>query len=178
MRILTQLFVFSFLLCTGATLADQLSDYKLGSGDLIRITVFDEPDLSIDVRLSDAGTVSYPFLGELRASGNTLGHFESIVTKGLQGSYLVKPNVTVSILEYRPFYVNGEVEEAGGFAFVPGITVRGAIALAGGFTDRASRSKIFVNRTVDQTGVSTRTKMSLEDAISPGDVITVEQSFF
>ncbi|MBT7371649.1 MAG: polysaccharide export protein [Gammaproteobacteria bacterium] len=155
-----------------------MSDYKLESGDLIKITVFEEPDLSLDIRLSDAGTVSYPFLGELIVSGSTVGQLESLITEGLRGDYLVKPSVTVSIAEYRQFYVNGEVEAPGGFAFVPGLTVRGAIALAGGFTERASKSKIYVNRVGNRTSNDSGNNILLDDAISPGDVLTVEQSFF
>ena len=72
-----------------------LSDYRLGTGDSIKISVFEEPDLGLEVRLSDAGTVSYPFLGELEVSGLTVGQLEQLITEGLEGDYLVTPNVTV-----------------------------------------------------------------------------------
>ena len=156
---------------------ETLSDYRLGSGDQIKITVFDEPELSMEVRLSDAGTISYPFLGELRVLGLTVGQIERRIFEGLKGDYLIKPEVTVSMLEYRRFYVNGEVQAPGGFPYVPGITLRGAVAMAGGFTERASRRKISVIREGSIPPGQPRA-IDLEDDLRPGDVITIEQSFF
>lgn len=155
---------------------ETLSDYQLGSGDKIEIKVYDEPDLSFEVRLSDAGTISYPFLGEVRILGLTVGQLEQRIREGLRGDYLVDPEVTVSILEYRPFYINGEVKEPGGFPYVPGITLRKAVAIAGGFTERASRSKIYVIRdgSINEEG----RQIGLDERVMPGDIITVEQSFF
>lgn len=156
-----------------------ISDYRLGSGDVIKITVFEEPDLGMeDVRLSDAGTISYPFLGEVQVAGLTAGQLEARITEGLKGDYLVNPNVTVLVTEYRQFYIHGEVEEPGGFAFLPGLTMRKAVALAGGFTERASRSKMYVIREGRQYGDERGEQIALDDQVRPGDIITIEQSFF
>ena len=172
----------ALLLCimilTLSARADIVSDYRLGSGDSIKITVFDELELSIEIRLSDAGTVSYPFLGELEVSGLTVGQLEARIVEGLKGDYLVDPKVNVSVAEYRRFYLNGEVAQPGGFPFIPRITLRKAVALAGGFTERASRSKIFVIRDNSVIKGERGEKMDLNDVIKPGDIITVEQSFF
>lgn len=160
-----------------ASAVETLSDYRLGSGDKIKITVYDEPDLSMEVRLSDAGTISYPFLGEIPVLGKTVGQLEKSIHDGLKGDYLVKPEVTVAIEEYRQFYIHGEVENPGGFAFVPGITLRKAIALAGGFTERASRRKIYViHDNASKNGEGD--PIGLDEQIRPGDIITVDQSFF
>lgn len=155
--------------------ANGLSDYKLGAGDVIRIFVYEEPELSFEVKLSDAGTLSYPFLGELIVSGKTVSELELIIDSGLRGDYLVEPSVNVSVVEYRQFFVNGEVERPGGFAFQPGLTLRKAVALAGGFTERASRNKIYVIRDIQSED---RTLIKLDEDVFPGDIITVEQSFF
>ena len=82
----------------------------------------------------------------------------------------------MDILEYREFYVNGEVEAPGGFPYQPGLTVRKAISLAGGFKERASKEKIFVihEGAADDKPIKT----SLEARVKPGDIITVEESFF
>ncbi|WP_107853127.1 polysaccharide biosynthesis/export family protein [Oceanimonas marisflavi] len=153
------------------------SAYTLGSGDLIRISVFGEADLSFEqVQLNDAGTFSYPFLGTINARGKTARDVEQLLTNGLRGDYLVDPKVTVSILEYRKFFVNGEVASPGGFAFQPGITLRKAVALAGGFTERASRSAFYIIRDTDAS--RTPQKIGLDDPVMPGDIITIEQSFF
>ena len=164
--------------CPLAMAAETLSDYRLGSGDMIKITVFEEPDLGLEVRLSDAGTVSYPFLGELRVSGLTVGQLEDRIIGGLKGDYLVNPSVTVSVMEYRQFYIHGEVENPGGFAYLPGLTLRKAVALAGGFTERASRSKMYVIR--DGVGYDSERgrQISFDEELDPGDIITIEQSFF
>lgn len=151
-------------------------DYRLGTGDKIRIQVFDEPDLSFEVRVTDAGAVTYPFLGEVKLSGRTPVEVETTIYKGLKGGFLVEPKVHVSILEYRQFYVNGEVKQPGGFSFIPGLTVRKAVSLAGGLTDRASEKKIFVIRDDDPT--HKRQQVSMEEVLRPGDIVTVEQSFF
>lgn len=152
------------------------AEYELGSGDQIRIQVYNEEDLYLEARVSDSGTISYPFLGELKVTGLTPPALEALISNRLQGDYLIDPKVSVDIIEYRPFYVNGEVEEPGHFPFQPGITVRKAISVAGGFKERASQDKIFIIRDADDSQVPTRAR--LDEYIQPGDIITVEQSFF
>lgn len=154
-----------------------LSSYKLGSGDLISIRVLGEDDLKREkVRLSDAGTLSFPVLGEIRVRGMTVGALEDYIVKGLKGRYLLDPQVTISIEEYRNFFVNGMVEKPGGYPFVPGLTVRKAISIAGGFKERASREKLNVIRDDDTS--QTPRKVDLNAALFPGDILTVEESFF
>ena len=121
-----------------------ISSYSLGAGDRIYIQVFGEEDLSVEVLLNDAGSFSYPFLGELNAKGLTVSQLEDSIISGLKGPYLVDPKVSVTILEYRRFYVRGEVKKPGGFPYEPGMTLQKAVSLAEGFTDRASRSKFFI----------------------------------
>src|SRR5687767_10780401 len=102
-----------FVLSQGALAqVAQLSAYKLGSGDLITIRVLGEDDLKRErIRLSDAATISFPILGEIKVKGMTVGQLEEFITKGLRGRYLLDPQVTVSLDEYRNFYVNGQVEK-------------------------------------------------------------------
>ncbi len=152
------------------------SDYKLGPGDRLMVTVFNEKDLAVDTRLSDAGTLSFPLLGEIRAQGMTIGMLQDYLTEQLRNGYLVNPQVYVSILEYRQFFVNGEVNKPGGLAYMPGLTVRKAIALAGGFTPRASFTKIFIIHEDDPFGRPRA--VSLDTFLRPGDILTIEQSFF
>lgn len=155
----------------------ELSSYKLGAGDLITILVLGEDDLKREkVRLSDAGTLSFPILGEIRVRGMTVGDLREHITSGLKGRYLLNPQVTVMIEEYRKFFVNGMVEKPGGYPFSPGLTVRKAISLAGGFKERASREKLNVIRDDDKAAVGKR--VDLNTPVFPGDIITVEESFF
>jgi polysaccharide export outer membrane protein len=158
-------------------LAHYVSTYKLGAGDLITIVVFGEEDLSKEkIRLTDAGTVYYPVLGEIRVLGLTVGDLERKITEGLRGRYLVNPRVSIQIEEYRPFYINGMVSKPGGYPFQPGLTVRKAASLAGGFRERASLEKIFLIRENDPT--QRAQKVNLNTEVNPGDIITVEESFF
>jgi polysaccharide export outer membrane protein len=155
---------------------DNVSDYRLGAGDKLGITVFNEKELSMEVRLSDAGSFLYPFLGEVVAKNKTISDVQALLTRQLKDGYLVDPKVYVNILEYRPFFVNGEVNKPGGFPFQPGLTIRKAISLAGGLTPRASVTKIYVIHENDPTGMPRLTLLSA--VLLPGDIVTVDQSFF
>ena len=154
-----------------------LSAYKLAAGDVVTIRVLGEDELSKEkIRLTDAGTISYPALGEIKILGLTTGDLERIVTSGLKGRYLVNPKVSVQIEEYRPFYVSGMVEKPGSYPFQPGLNVRKAASVAGGFKERASLNKIFIIRDGDPS--QKPQKVDLATPIFPGDTITVEESFF
>ncbi len=153
-----------------------LKQYLLGTGDMVRIQVYDEKDLYLETRVSDTGTISYPFLGELAVKGISLAKLEALITSRLKGDYLINPKVSIDMIEYRQFYVNGEIENAGGFPYQPGLTVRKAISLAGGFKERASKDKIYIIH--DDSTTSEAIKVTLDEAVRPGDIITVEQSFF
>lgn len=171
------LLLLTFLIGASTAGAAGDSQYRLASGDVIRISVFGEEDLSFEqIRLNDAGTFSYPFLGEVRANGRTAAEIERIIIQGLKGDYLIDPKVSVSILEYRDFFVNGEVKEPGGYPFKPGLTLRKAVALAGGLTERASEGKISIIR--EQNGEKRTLKATMDTPIQPGDIITIDQSFF
>ena len=160
-----------------ASVPAELSSYKLGVGDVITVQVVGEDELKREkVRLSDAGTLSFAYLGEIRVRGLTVGELEDFITKGLKVRYLLNPQVNVTINEYRNFFVNGLVDKPGGYPFTPGLTVRKAISIAGGFKERASKEKINVIREEDTKGLSQR--VSLDAPVRPGDIITVEESFF
>jgi polysaccharide biosynthesis/export protein VpsN len=174
-------FFFLFFAALGCSAAraqsPELSSYKLGSGDMISVRVLGEDDLRRErVRLSDAGTISFPILGEIRVKGMTVGALEEHITRGLKGRYLVNPQVTVAIEEYRNFFVNGAVEKPGGYPFSPGLTVRKAISIAGGFRERASREKIHIIR--DDDPKQSPRRVDMNTAILPGDILTIEESFF
>ena len=178
MRIARFILLFAAVVCPQAIAqAPELSTYKLGSGDMISVRVLGEDDLRREkVRLSDAGTMSFPVLGEIRVRGMTASALEDYITKGLKGRYLLNPQVTVTIDEYRNFFVNGMVEKPGGYPFSPGLTVRKAITLAGGFKERASRDKINIIRDDDPKQIPR--KVDLNAVVLPGDILTIEESFF
>ena len=161
--------------CSIAPAQTTLSDYRLGSGDLLNIQVFGEEDLSMEIRLSDAGTIAYPLLGELETLNMTIGDLSKLIENGLADGYLINPSVSITVAEYRQFFINGEVEKPGGYPYQPGLTLQKAVALAGGFSERASKPKHYIAH----DGESTKPGLAkLNTQIQPGDIITIEQSFF
>ena len=176
------LLVFSQLSLSEAGSNSESTHYKMGAGDLIHIAIYDEPDLTLEVRIGLSGQIAFPLLGDIEVSGLSPKGLEKKLTQGLKGPYLIDPSVTVSVVEYRPFYVSGEVEKPGSYPFHPGLTVDKAITISGGFTERASKDSIYVvqdqSAGVDKTENIEKKQVKLFDVIQPGDVVTVEQSFF
>ena len=176
MQILKTVGATLLMLLTTLASAQQATSYVLAPGDQVAISVFGEPDLSVQFTLSDNGALNYPFLDEVRVAGLTMPELEQRIADGLRGDYLINPDVTVSMKQYRPFYLNGEVKRPGGYPYQPGLTLEKALALAGGLTPRAARNKIEVKRASDASGATVKIKMA--DPVQAGDVITVPQSFF
>lgn len=161
----------------GLARAEGNAQYRLASGDVIRISVFGEKDLSIDeISLSDAGTFSYPFIGEVQARGKTAAELEALLVEHLRGDFLVDPRVSVSVLKYRQFFISGEVKSPGGYPYQPGLTLRRAAALAGGLTERASENRITIIR--EQDPARKPVPATLDTPINPGDTVTIDQGFF
>lgn len=156
------------------TESEMLSSYQLGVGDSIQISVYGEPDLKLETKLTDAGTIIFPFLGEISAADLTVGQLKERITQGLTGRYLVDPKVTVSVMAYREFFVNGEVKKPGAFPYFPGLNVQKAISMAGGFSERASQSEVLIIHDKNSESV----EVGLDAPVLPGDVVIVEESFF
>jgi len=151
--------------------------YRLGTGDKLRITVFNETDLSGDFTVDGQGYVRLPLLGQLRAAGLTSFALESRISDAFTaGGYLVTPRVAVEITSYRPFYILGEVTKPGEYPYVNAMNATNAIALAGGFTDRAVQDTIYVRH----QGETVESELEVgEDArIYPGDMVRVRRSTY
>jgi protein involved in polysaccharide export with SLBB domain len=158
------------------SIESNFEQYKLGSGDVINITVFGEPDLSMTIKIPHLGVMNYPFLGDVAVIGLTGSQLESTIYRGLLGDYLIEPSVSVTIEEYRPFFISGEVKKPSGYPYQPDLTVDKAAALAGGYTERASKFKIIIRREVN--GQQSNINAGPNDIVLPGDIVTIEQSFF
>lgn len=150
--------------------------YLLGRGDKIHIDVFGEPELSLDATLDASGSINYPLLGSLHVAGLTPAQLERLLDRRLAGGYLKNPDVTVSVVQYRPIYVIGAVRNAGAFPFSPGLTVEKALALAGGLTPQASTRRIYLLG--EGADASQRRQVKLDTAIKPGETILVEEGIF
>ena len=156
-----------------ATSIDQV--YRLGPGDKLRITVFNEPDLSGEYEVDGSGNLSLKLIGAVPAVGSTLPDLAGLIETRLRDGYLLNPKVAIDVLNYRPFYVLGEVNSPGSYPFVAGMTVLKAIALAGGFTYRARESKIELIRA---SAPDKKIMVDPETLIMPGDILRVKERFF
>lgn len=173
---LMRLTAFFLLLLAVANFATA-QEYTLNAGDTLRIHVYGEPDLSFpQLLVGQNGRISYPFLGELRVSGKSVGQVQDMLLAGLKPDYLVDPRVSVGIVRYRAFFVNGEVRSPGSIEFQPGLTLRKAITLAGGFTERANRKEMLLVK--DGQLDKEAQKVDLDYRIQPGDTVTVRDTFF
>ena len=150
------------------------SAYRLGSGDRLRVIVFGEEDLSGEFEVDDTGAVSFPLIGQVDARGKSLRSFERAVRELLRDGYLKDPRVNAQVLNYRPFYIIGEVDEAGEYPFVSGMHVLNAVALAGGYTYRANTKKVLITR----RGLASEFPATPETRLHPGDLIRVLERFF
>lgn len=152
------------------------SEYTLGAGDLIKITVFGQDDLTLETRLSNVGYIRYPFLGDIGLVGKTVNQVEQLIDSGLRGDYLINPSVSVTVEEYRPFFIDGEVKRPGGYPYQPGLNIDKAAALAGGYTERAAKGQVIIRRTIG--GVEQNFEFNSNEIIMPGDIVTVKGRFF
>ncbi len=153
-----------------------MQQYLLGAGDRIQIKVDDEPELTAEAKISGEGTINYFFLGEIEVANRSAREVEEILREKLSNGFLLNPEVFVTVLEYRMYYVHGEVEKAGGYPFQPGLTTRKAIVLAGGFTDFANEDRVNVIRGSDPE--HKEETIGLDEPVFPGDIITVMESFW
>lgn len=150
--------------------------YLLGSGDRLRIVVYDQASLTNLYEVDQSGQISMPLIGDVPASDSTTDTLADRIEAKLGTAYLREPNVTVEVATYRPFFVLGEVGTPGQFPYVPGITAETAIAVAGGFTDRANKRIVRVSRTVN--GRLFEDIIPVVEPIRPGDTIYVLESLF
>ena len=150
--------------------------YILNEGDRIGIQVFDEADLTMDATVSASGIINYSYLGDLRVAGKTARQLEQDITDLLRNGYLVNPSVNVSIVEFRPFFIGGEVRSPGSYPYQPGLNLEKAIALAGGLTDRGSTRRMFIVKAGNST--DQQKKVALGATVGPGDIISIREGFF
>lgn len=169
-----------------STSTDQQS-YRVGVGDLLQIEVYDEADLTKEVRVLTDGFISMPLLGEIQAADLTVKDLQEKITKLLAEKYLVSPQVTVFVKEFSKIYVFGEVKSPGSFPIYGNMTVFEAITLAGGFTEVANPAKIKVVRQergketsfeADITRLTKKGDSSQDIELKANDRVIVPRSFF
>ncbi len=149
--------------------------YRLGIGDKIKLTVFGEENLSGQFEVNAVGQISLPLIGEMPAKGLAIHEFRDRIARKLSDGYLKNPKVNVEMTNYRPIFVHGEVKNGGEFAFKNGISLRDAIAMAGGYTYRANQTYLYIGRE-GEPDVAVKTPADVP--VLPGDNIHVPERFF
>ncbi|MDI6027651.1 polysaccharide biosynthesis/export family protein [Corticibacterium sp. UT-5YL-CI-8] len=150
--------------------------YRLDAGDRVRVTVFEQDGLTNVYSVDQSGYISFPLVGAVAARGKTAKEIEGTIAARLREGYLRDPDVAVEVDRYRSVFVMGEVGAAGQYSFAPGMTVQQAIAMAGGFTPRASQVDADITRSVNGNVVTGRVLIS--DPIIPGDTIYIRERLF
>ena len=153
----------------------ETAEYKLGPGDQIRITVFNEPDLTGPFTVGSQGTIAYPLVGSIRAGGLTIPEFTQALQTAL-AEYVRSPSVAVEITNYRPFFILGEVQRPGTYAYSADLTVLNAVATAGGFTYRANRGRVFIRRASET--VEHEYQLTVATPVLPGDTVRIGERLF
>ncbi|MFY8030963.1 MAG: polysaccharide biosynthesis/export family protein [Devosia sp.] len=150
--------------------------YTLDTGDIVRVSVYGEAELSTTYRVDDGGSVSLPLVGAVPVRGLTTQMAAANITAALADGYIREPSVAVQIDTYRPFFIQGAVKSAGQFAYVYGMTVRAAISTAGGYTDTADRTRVLIYR--KQGKEMARGTVDLDFPVYPGDTVVVSERWF
>ena len=150
--------------------------YRLAPGDRLRIAVFGHPEHTGEFEIDSGGTINFPLLGTVEAADRTTEKLTNIITKRLNESFLVDPEVNIEVLNYSPFFILGEVKSAGKYEYTPDLTVRKAVALAGGFTRRAAKDRVILRRPTNDGMQSYH--VPLDAKILPGDAIEIQRRVF
>lgn len=156
--------------------SQQHEAYKLGAGDIIKITVFNQSDLSGEYTISGTGQISLALIGSIEARNLTLLELKQRIIGELKPDYLLNPRVSIEVLNFRPFYILGEVNNPQSYPYVDGMSYLNAVAIAGGFTYRAKKGYVMVIHANDET--KTEIELLMKDKVMPGDMIRVDERFF
>jgi protein involved in polysaccharide export with SLBB domain len=158
------------------TIAAVVDSPRLHPGEKIRVTVYGEASLSGDYSIDASGFVSLPLAGAVRAEGLTRSKLEGQLVQSFRSQYLRDPKVTVSVVEYLPFYIIGEIQRPGVYPYNSGLNILRAIAVAGGTTYRANKSTVEIQHTGES--VMQTYPMGALIPVLPGDLIRISQRYF
>lgn len=156
--------------------ADTDGPYLLDTGDRLRVFVYGQPNLSRGYTVDHDGTITVPLIGSVSARGKTVKDLAASIRSKLGAEYVRDPQVTVDIQQNRPFFILGEVKTAGQYAYVSGMTIETAIAIAGGHSDRASMRSYRLSRRIN--GFVEVIEAPGDYVVQAGDTIFVHERFF
>ncbi len=150
--------------------------YTLAAGDRLRVIVYGQDSLSNTYSVDGAGRIAMPLIGSVPVQGRSVPDVEGEIAARLRNGFVREPRVSVEVEAFRPFFVLGEITNAGQYPFVEAMTVRTAVAIAGGFGPRGYQGAVDLTRVIDGTPVTGR--VPLDTPIRPGDTITVRERIF
>jgi polysaccharide export outer membrane protein len=159
-----------------AAASNSIAAYRLGSGDDLRITVFGEDSMTGTYKVDGTGAISLPLIGNVQAGGLTVADLQTSIAQHLAQGFVINPRVSVQVMNYRPFFILGEVNRPNQYAYVEGMKVINAVAMAGGYTYRADEDDMKIIRGNDPS----RTKQSADPntVVLPGDTIQIDERYF
>ena len=156
-------------------LASAQSGYRLGAGDKLKVTVFGEEDASGEYEIDATGAISARLIGRIAIKGMTVSEVEqALIDQYRSRGFFKNPRISIELINLRPFFILGEVEKRGSYPYVNGLTVAQAVAIAGGYTYRASTSRI----TVQRVGAPKAEAATEDTPVYPGDIVRVPERFF
>jgi protein involved in polysaccharide export with SLBB domain len=154
--------------------APQATAYTLGAGDKIRVTTFGFENLSGEFIIGADNAIALPLIGAISAKGATPVELQAKITDALVDRKIVRdPRVSAEVIEYRPYYILGEVGKPGQYPFTNGLTVLKAVATAQGFTYRANEKTIFITR--DLTNSEITVPLTPSTPVRPGDTVRIAE---
>jgi polysaccharide export outer membrane protein len=157
-------------------LVETKGPYQLDTGDAVRVTVYGDTELSDTYRIDDSGAIAFPLVGPVQVRGTTTKVAAGRLAAALANGYMRNPDVAVEVAEYRPFFIQGEVRNAGQFQYVYGMTVRAAVSTSGGFSDTADRNRAVIYRRQGEEMV--KGNVDLDTPIYPGDTVVILERWF
>ena len=159
-----------------AAQAQVTSAYTLGSSDKLRVTVFGHPDLSGEFEVDGTGQISLPLIGQKKALGLSTSMLEQSITETLAGGYILDPRVSVEVINYRPFYILGEVGKPGEYPYTNGLTVQNAVAAAGGYSYRANQRVVYIKSIDSDREIAY--ELTPGTVVKPGDTLRIGERIF
>ncbi len=156
-----------------ALLPPEEADYKIMTGDVLKVRVFGENDLSGKYTVSENGTIAMPLIGNVEVSGLMLEEVNERLINKYKDGYLVNPDISIDLIKTKPFYVLGAVTNPGRYRFIPAMNALEAVAAGGGFNKNANNT--YVEIVPAQTPSALPVQKSLQDKIRPGDIVYVRE---
>ncbi|MEM6625330.1 MAG: polysaccharide biosynthesis/export family protein [Pseudomonadota bacterium] len=160
----------------GSVQTRTIQEYQLGPGDRIQITVFGEPELSGEFVIDGSGVISMPLVGDINVLKRSVREAQQAIEAKLAEGYLREPRVAAEVLNYRPYYILGEVNEPGEYPYSNNLTVLNAVATAGGFTYRANQQVVMIKEADSEEEI--RMRFSADTAVAPGDTLRILERVF